>query len=146
MAVATTLSYSKMRIKLGDGGSPETFTAPCGLNTRALRRSKNTNEIDTPDCADEDAPAWVSREVRSLDWGVTGEGVLAVEALALWESFFDGTASKNVQIEIESGTSPPGTIIMNGAAHLTTYEVTANRGEKVAVSIELVGDGALVTA
>jgi predicted secreted protein len=145
MAQATTMSFSKMRILLGDAGSPETFSAPCGLNTRALRRLKNTNEIDIPDCDDEDAAAWIGREVRSLDWSITGEGVLAVEAIEAWEAFFTGTTSKNVQIEIETGGSP-GTITMNGAAHLTSYEVTANRGEKVSVSIELSGDGALVTA
>lgn len=145
MAQATTMSFSKMRILLGDGGSPEQFAAPCGLNTRALRRTKNTNEIDIPDCADEDAAAWIGREVRSLDWGVTGEGVLAVEAIESWEAFFTGTTSKNVQIEIETGASP-GTITLNGAAHLSSYEITANRGEKVSVSIELVGDGALVTS
>lgn len=145
MALATTLSFSKMRILLGDGASPEVFTAPCGLNTRALRRTKNTNEIDVPDCSDEDAAAWVAREVRSLDWTVTGEGVLAVEALEAWEAFFVGTDSRNLQIIIEAGGSP-GTITMDGRGHLSSLEYTANRGEKVGVSIEIVADGALVSS
>lgn len=149
MAQAITIAYSKFRILLGDGASPEVFTAPCGLNTRSLRRNKTTNEIDIPDCDDEDAPAWVGREVRSLDWSVTGEGVLAEQAVEAWEAFFDSTESRNVRIEMvfpSTASGSPGTITKEGRAHLTSFEVTGNRGEKVTVSIELSGDGALVTA
>jgi predicted secreted protein len=144
MTQATTIKFSKFRVLLGDGASPETFTAPCGFNSRSLKRTKGTNEIDIPDCDDEDAPAWVGREVKSLDWSVSGEGVLAEESVAAWEDFFDSIESRHVQIEIEFPGSV-GTITMNGSAHLTNYEVNAERGGKVQVSIELVGDGALVT-
>lgn len=149
MAQAITIPYSKFRILLGNAASPEVFAAPCGLNTRALRRSKTTNEIDIPDCDDEDAPAWVGREVRSLDWSVTGEGVLAEQAVEDWEAFFNSTDSRNVRIEMvfpSTVSGSPGTIAKVGRAHLTSFEVTGNRGEKVTVSIELSGDGALVTA
>jgi predicted secreted protein len=145
MAQATTIKFSKFRVLLGDGASPEVFTAPCGFNSRSLKRTKGTNEIDIPDCSDEDAPAWVGREVKSLDWSVSGEGVLAAEAVAAWEDFFDSIDSRHVQIEIEF-PAPVGTITMNGSAHLTNYEVNGERGGKVQLSIELVGDGALVTA
>jgi predicted secreted protein len=142
MAQATAIGFSKFRVLLGDGASNEVFTAPCGFNARALNRSKTTNEVDIPDCADEDAPAWVGREVRSLDWTVTGEGLLVAESVESWNDFFDSTLSRNVRVEIEF-PSPVGTITYNGAAHLTTYEITGTRGEKVTANIELSGDGAL---
>lgn len=145
MTAATVISFSKFRVLLGDGGDPETFTAPCGFNSRALNRAKNVNEIDIPDCDDEDAPAWVGREVRSLSWSVTGEGVLSAQSVEAWEAFFESNASKNVQVEIEM-PSPVGTIVKEGAAHLTTFNIAGNRGEKVTVNVELQGDGALVTA
>lgn len=143
MAQAVTLRYSKLRVLLGDGGSPEAFDFPCGLNSRALNRSKALNEIDIPDCDDEDAPAWIGREVRSLDWSVTGEGVLDESAQILWDAFFDDLDPRNVRIELEKST---GILAWEGRAHLQTYNVTGNRGEKVGVNIELVGDGALVSA
>lgn len=143
MAKATVISYSMFRIKLGDGNSPEVFSAPCGLNTRALNRLKNLSEIDIPDCTDEDAPAAVGREVRSTDWNISGEGVLAAESVSVWEDAFNTIESVNVLIEIEFPISPPGTIRYLGAAHLATYNITGNRGEKVTAQIELQADGEL---
>jgi hypothetical protein len=143
MAKATVISYSFFRIKIGDGNSPEQFSAPCGLNTRAFNRLKNVSEIDVPDCTDEDAPAAVAREVRSTDWNISGEGVLAAESVEVWEAAYDTISPINVLIEMEFPNSPPGLIRKVGAAHLTAYNVTGNRGEKVTCSIELQADGAL---
>lgn len=143
MAQATVISYAMFRIKLGDGNSPEVFTAPCGLNTRALNRLKNLNEVDIPDCTDEDAPASVGREVKSIDWNISGEGVLAAESVQVWEDAYNTIEPVHVLIEIEFPNSPPGTIRKIGYAHLSTFNITGNRGEKVTVSIELQGDGAL---
>jgi predicted secreted protein len=146
MAQATAIAFSKFRILLGDGATPvETFDRPCGLNSRSLDRTKATNEIDIPDCDDEDAPAWVGREVKSLDWTVSGEGIMAEESVEAWEDFFNSTASKHVRIErvFPGGV---GTITQNGSAHLTKFTISGERGDKVKVSIELSGDGELVTA
>lgn len=143
MAAATTLKFSKFRVLLGDGASPETFDAPCGFNARALNRSKTLNEIDIPNCDDEDAPAWVGRDVRSLSWSVTGEGVLAEESIQMWEDFFDSTTSRNVRIEIEL-PSTAGVMAKVGLAHLSTFNIGGNRGEKVTVNVELQGDGELL--
>lgn len=144
MAQATVISYAMFRILIGDGNSPELFSAPCGFNTRALNRIKNVNEVDIPDCTDEDAPAAVGREVRSTDWNISAEGVLAAESVQVWEDAYDSISPVHVLIEQEFPNSPPGTIRKIGHAHLTAFNITGNRGEKVAVSIELQGDGALV--
>lgn len=146
MALATTYAFSKLKVRIGDGASTESFSTPCGLNARALQRTKTLNEIDIPDCDDEDAPAWIGREVKSLDWKVTGEGVLAAEALPLWEAMFEAGESRNVQIEILTVGVANDTISKIGRAHLSSYEISGNRGEKVGVTIELTGDGALVDA
>lgn len=142
MAQASVISFSKFRVLLGDGASPETFTAPCGFNSRALNRLKNLNEVVIPDCDDEDAAAWIGRDVASLSWGVTGEGVLAEESIEMWEDFFDSTASRNVRVEIELPTQ--AMLVKEGRAHLSTFNVAANRGEKATVNVELAGDGELV--
>jgi hypothetical protein len=35
----------------GNGGSPETFTALCGITTRTFTHRRNTNDQYTRDCA-----------------------------------------------------------------------------------------------
>jgi hypothetical protein len=142
MVAAAVISFSKFRVLLGDGASPEVFSAPCGFNSRALNRAKNLNEVVIPDCDDEDEPAWVGREIVSLTWGVTGDGVLAEQSIEMWEDFFDSTVSRSVRVEIDLPTQ--ATLTKEGKAHLSTFNIVGNRGEKVTVNIELAGDGALV--
>lgn len=143
MAQATTLTFSKFRVLLGDGAEPEVFSAPCGFNARALNQSKNLTEVDIPDCDDEDAATWVGRDVRSMTWSVTGEGVLAAESVEEWDEFFESTVSKTVRVEMEF-PSPVGIITKTGKAHLATYNQGANRGERAAINVEMQGDGELV--
>lgn len=140
MAAATTISFNKLRVLLGDGASPETFSAPCGFSQRSLNRVKSLKEDLEVDCDDEDAPAWKARTVESLEWSVTGEGVLPQESVRLWEDFFNSSESRNVRIEM---LYPSETIFLMGKAHLANYTIGANRGEKVTKNIDLQGDGAL---
>lgn len=141
MAEATSIKFSKFRVLLGDGESPETFSAPCGFNQRSLNRTKELTEIELVDCDDDDAAAWVGREVKSLSWSITGEGVLPQESVRLWENFFNSSSSLNVRLEL---LYPSETIFYEGRAHLGNYTIGANRGEKVTKNIDLQGDGALV--
>lgn len=143
MAQPLTYKFSKFRVLLGNGATPEVFTAPCGFNARALNRSKNLTEIDIPDCPDEDAPSWVGRDVRSQTWSITGEGVLAQSAIDTWEAWMIATSSKNVRIELEGGS---GTKVYTGAGHLATFNLSGTRGERATVNIEIQGDGALTVA
>lgn len=142
MAQATTLTFSKFRVKLGDGATPEIFSAPCGSNTRGLNQSKNLTEVDIPDCDNEDAPTWVGRDVRSMTWSVTFDGVLAAESVEEWNEYFASNASRNIQVE-EVWAAPVGTIVYQGAGHLATYNKTGTRGERVTVAVEIQGDGPL---
>lgn len=145
MAQAVTLTFSKFRVLLGDGATPEIFDAPCGFNARALNQSKNLTEVDIPDCDNEDAPTWVGRDVRSMTWSVTGEGVLAADSVQDWEAFWASNTSKSVKIEMEF-PAPTGLITKTGKAHLATYNVGANRGERATINVEMQGDGELVVA
>lgn len=142
MAQATTISFAKLKVYLEDPASPGVYTAPCGLNQRSFSRSKNLTEVDVPDCDDEDKPAEVGREVRSLTWSVSGEGVLASESVATWDKMYADADSWNVKIE-EVLPAPTGTITYTGKAHLESLEHGANRGEKCTISISLQSDGAL---
>jgi hypothetical protein len=140
MTQATTIKFGKMIVKLGDGASPEVFAAPCGLTTQALNRGKTLNETNVPDCDDPDAPAWVGREVQSLTWGISGSGVLAFESIDEWEAFFDTTDAKNIEVTI---IFPTQTRVYRGRAHLETFNISADFGQKVQAEISMQGDGEL---
>jgi len=143
MAQATVIGFSKFKVELGNGdGPPETWTAPCGFNARALNQSKNLTEVDIPDCSDEDAATYVGREVRSMTWNISGEGVLPEESIEQWEEFWESSISRSVRVTLDY----PGTeVVKTGKGHLETYNQTVNRGEKLSKNIVIQGDGALTT-
>ena len=142
MAQPTTLKPGSFKIEIGDGGSPETFVAPCGFTQRAFNRSKTLNEVLIPDCADPDAAIVTARDVSATSWEVSGEGILAGESLATWDKFFQSNTARNIKIT-ETWGGAIGTIVYSGAAHLESYEVTATLGTRCTISITLKGDGAL---
>lgn len=145
MVASTTFSGSKMLVLIGDGATPtEVFTAPCGLTTKGLNRSAETSESTTPDCTDPSLPVWTEREVVSLSWDASGAGVLASESVAMWDTWFKSGQPKNIRIEVYSG--PNAGRKYSGAALLTQFNLTGERGNKVTVDTTLSGTGALSEA
>lgn len=142
MAQPGTIKFGKMKVELGDGETPEVFSAPCGFTQKGFSRNKSLNEVAIPDCDDPDAPVVLGTDVSTIGWAVTGEGVLAAEAIDLWDSFYDSTASRNVKITLEFD-APTGGIVYVGKAHLETFEITGALGSRVTASVSLRGDGAL---
>lgn len=141
MAKPTTFPASKLYISLGNGATPtEVFTAPCGLTTRGITLTKNTNDVNVPDCDDPDAPSWVERDVESLSGEASGSGVLAAEALPTWQDAFNSTASRNVRIGISAPAVDNGGYYA-GKAHLTSFAVTGELGNKVQVAVTITSDG-----
>ena len=89
-------------------------------------------------------PKHQGREVKSTDWSISGEGVLADEAIGAIESFFTASASRNMQIILYNSVGVPR-VTKTGRGHLSTKDWSANRGEKVTMTVEIVADGALAT-
>lgn len=63
-------------LAMGDGGSPENFTALCGISTRTFTDQVNTTDQFTRDCADpENIP--IRRLITTgQQWALSGEGSL----------------------------------------------------------------------
>jgi TP901-1 family phage major tail protein len=139
MAQATTLPFSAFKVML-ETDTPNTFAAPCGLTERSITFSKETNDTTSIDCDDEDAPAWVDRDVVSLSATISGEGVMARESLELWRDAFTTTDTVNARIEV-GGTAAQGGGYWSGKFHLTSFEPSATRGERVSVSVEMQSSG-----
>ncbi|HEV2557962.1 MAG TPA: phage tail tube protein [Microvirga sp.] len=140
MAKPTTLSSAKLVAMLGNGATPEVFSAPCGLTARNINFSKETNDVNVPDCDDPDAPAWVERSVVSLSSTIGGSGILALEALPTWREAYLDTDSKNVRMLIDSDSSTTGGYF-SGKFHLTTFNITGELGDKIQVEVEFQNDG-----
>ncbi|WP_316165402.1 MULTISPECIES: phage tail tube protein [unclassified Bradyrhizobium] len=134
MAKAQTLLFSKFLVSLGDGNSPETFSAPCGLNSRSYNRTAATNETNVPDCDDPDAPSWLDRDVVSMSASVSGAGVVADEDYDTWELWMSSGATKNVQIKL-------GNRVTIGPYKCTKLNLTGQRGNRVTFDVTLDSDG-----
>jgi Phage tail tube protein len=142
MAQPTVFNGSKLYISLGDGGSPEVYTTPCGLTSRGLTLTKDTNDTPIPDCDDPDAPVWVGRSVTTLSGEATGSGVLAAEALPVWQDAFNSTVAVSARIGINAPPANNGGYYQ-GMMHLTSFGLTGDLGEKVQVAVTLQSDGIL---
>lgn len=141
MAQPTTARFGKFKIELGDGATPEVFSAPCGFTSKSLTLTKNLQEVNIPDCADPDAVAWVGRDAASLSASVSGEGVLASESVETWLDAFEDTESVNVRITITFATK---VVQWVGKMHLSTFTPSADQGGRVTASVEMQSDGELV--
>lgn len=140
MAQATTFPFSQFNIKIGDGGSPEVFTDPCGLTSKGFTRTANLNDTNIPDCDDPDAPAWLGRDVVSYQASIAGSGIVADESVDTWEEWWEAGETRNVRIEL--GT--PVRLAWTMPAKLQEITDSAERGDKVQMTVNIVSDGAVV--
>lgn len=137
MAKATTFKYSQFLVLLGDAGSPEQFTDPCGLTSRGFQRTANMNDTNIPNCDDPDAPSWLGRDVISYQATLSGSGVVAAESKNAWEDWWESGEAKNCRIEL-------GATAWEGAFRLAEFNITGERGQRVNMEVSLVSDGEVV--
>jgi TP901-1 family phage major tail protein len=122
-------------IKIGDGGSPESFSSVAGL--RATSLAFNAQAVDVTNA--DSAGMW--REL--LEGGVksaslSGSGVFkdAASDAALRQAFFDGTTA-NYQVVV------PGFGIVEGPFRITQLQYDGPHDGEVKVSLALASAGAL---
>lgn len=138
MARPTTLRGSLMLIEIGDGASPEVFTAPCALDAKSFNRSASMNEFNVADCDDPDAPVWVERVKAALTAGISGSGTLAEESLDTYEALFADVDPRNIRITLDY---PAGARQYVGLFHLETLNLSGNNAELVQVELSFVSHG-----
>jgi predicted secreted protein len=138
MAKPTTARGSKLLIKIGDGATPEVFTAPCALTTKSFNRSASVNEFNIADCLNPDAPIWTERVKSALSATLSGSGTLAKESFDLYEEALANQDSINVQVTIDYAVGPRTYL---GRYHLTTFNLTGEIDGLIQVEIELQSDG-----
>ncbi|GGD30741.1 phage tail tube protein [Aureimonas glaciei] len=140
MAQPVTLRFGKMQVLLGDGAEPEVFAAPCGFTQKSFSRSKELNEVVVPDCDDPDAMAHTARDARSLSATISGSGVLAKSAYPIWKDAYESSESVNCKVVFDWGT--PDTTTITQRFHLSSFEISADLGDRVQISVSMESDGA----
>lgn len=141
MALATTVPFRFFKVMLGDGATTEVFTAPCGLTSNGIAFTTDTNSTVTPDCTNPDLPGWVERDVVSHSATISGAGVMAEESLDTWWAAYNTDASINARVQVDRPAPTGG--YWAGAFHVTRFEQTGTRGNRVAVTVALESTGAV---
>lgn len=140
MAQPTTIRATKLLVQLGDGASPEVFTAPCGLTTKGIDLTATTQDDEVQDCDDPDAPIWVARGIASLSAGISGSGTLAMESLETWRDWFLSGDPKNIRVKLDlPGASGGGYYAMS--AVLTAFNQNGEGKGLVQASITIQSNG-----
>ena len=141
MAQPKTLSFGSFVTAVGDGGTPENFVTPCGFTQKSLEIKSETGDEVIPDCDNPDAPAWTSRDTKSLSVTVTGQGIMSMNALPLWQAWALSGTKKDLRV------GPSTTALANnggyfaGVGLLTSFKVDATLGERCKVSVNIESDG-----
>lgn len=140
MAAPVTIKGGKVSVKIGDGASPEVFSAPCGFTSRSITFSKALNDFQLPDCDDPDSVDWLGRDAVSLSMSVSGEGIMAADAVETWVEAWESVDSVSVKIEI---VFPAATHTWTGLMHVESLEVGAPNGQRVTLNVSMQSDGKL---
>lgn len=143
MAQPRTLSFANFTVLLGNGATPETFAAPCGLTSRDVKFDGKSSSVIVPDCNNPEAPAWEEKAVSALSGQVSGDGILSMADLATWNDWFQSGLDKNIQIWVND-TAANGGGYWSGAAILSTFEVSAKLaadGNRATIKVTIDSDG-----
>lgn len=139
MAFATTAKYEQLVLETSDNGGT-TWSRICGLTDVEINRTANLDTVEVPDCDDESLPFGVERQVRSLEFNISGTGVWAQESHGTMMDWFYSSASKDVRIGHLNADSGD-TEYEEGSGYLTNLSNSRTKGQKVTASIEVQFDG-----
>ncbi len=142
MALPETVSWDEFVVMLGDGATPENFTAPCGMTSRGFNRTASTGETEVPDCDDETLPSVTFRTLNALSAEISGSGVLALGSLPLWENFYNAGVAVNAKVILDKTLAEGGGYWILPML-LTTFNITGKKGEQALLDITLTSAGAI---
>lgn len=141
MAQAKTARGTKLLVKIGDGGDPESFTHNCTINgARSFQLTSQTNDVNVPDCDDPDLMAWIEREKVSLGATIQGAGILNTPDVEFFFDYAKDSDPKNVRVVVDV-IGADGGGYFEGSFHCTDFQINGDRGQKQDCSITLQSTG-----
>lgn len=149
MAQATTIRFGDQALLIGNGATPEVFLAPCGLTTLNKVTNIQTVTTDVPDCDDPDLPSYLEIDPVSKQIVISGSGVLAQEALPMWDAWDRGVDLQNNPLPdlyknvrwYRNLLAANGGGYLEGPALLTRYEENAASKQRYLVNIAVTFNG-----
>lgn len=123
-------------LAIGDGASPEVFTAYATLNkNRGFDRTAQVASQVVADATNPNAPGKMVRKVQAIDWSGSFDGTLNALDAPVFEAWFASGAAKNIKVTVGTET---GALVFTGPAILESYSLTgAGIGEHVQASLKL---------
>lgn len=135
MTIAT-IRGTQLLIKVSDGASPPVFTHPCLINAkRGFKLAVSSNKIVVPDCDNPDDPAWQEVIKDVLSASIDGAGKLDTADIADYHAWLISKDPKNIQIWLGDVGH------WAGAFHLTSFDVSGDRGALAECTLALESDG-----
>lgn len=129
MAAPTTLSFTNFKVYINTANSPDLFVLPCGFTQKALTLSAASTDTLVPDCDDPTAAAWTQRAVSSLSGQISGQGVLAMESLDEWRSWFLSGAERLIRVLFDATGA-------NNGGYLQGEAILTNLGFSTALNAD----------
>lgn len=137
-ALATSLAGRKALIKVGDGASPEVFSAVLALHTKTFEASTATGQSPVLDKTDpENNPPWSVRSGGAVSVRLSGAGTLAKEDFATWQAWALSGKARNVEFLLDD----TGFGSWAGSFYLSSWKVSASYDNVVQVDLTLESSG-----
>lgn len=140
MSAATSIRFGTQQLLIGDGADPEVFSAPCGLTSLTKTTNVETNTVNIPDCDDPDLASFLGIDEVSRQIQVTFSGLLATEALPMWQAWDLAGGYKNIRW-YRNLSNPNGGGYLSGPALLTQFEETGEAKGRYQMSGQVTFDG-----
>lgn len=137
MTIAT-VKGTQLLVKIETAPASGTFEHPCLINAkRGFSLEVSTNKIVVPNCDLPDDPAWQQVIKDVLSASIDGAGKLDAADVEDFHDWLLSPNTKNIRIYLA------GFGYWAGAFHLTSFQVSGDRGALVEVTLKLDSDGAV---
>lgn len=135
MANVQNAPGEQLILQIGNGATPEVFTATCTINTtRGLDRSAKASVTELADCIVPSNPAQTVRQIMSTDLKFTGAGIADAPSILAIEQWLASGAQKNCKI-ILNRTGAAGGFTISVPLVITAYNLAGARGDMMTFNI-----------
>jgi hypothetical protein len=131
-------------VKIGDGGSPETFATICGIENATINETVQSSDVFRRDCARPGMTPTRSVRVTGKQWDATGSGVTSISQIPALKAALG--VSKNYQmVAIQKDGSDAGVELgtFEGPGVLTAHNLNLQLNAGTA-EITIAGEDELI--
>jgi len=134
-------------LKVGNGATPEVFTAVCGIIDVAVNETVDTTSRRVRDCTTPNKPGVTKIKVNGTSWAITASGLTNASEETNLRALLGKLKNYKVEAYDDDGTDAGDLLgTWSGAAVLNAKNININRDSDSAIELTLEGDGALAWA